>query len=170
MALAAGDQAPAFSLTSTSGETIRLSDWLGRKVVLYFYPKDDTPGCTKEACSFRDHLSAVTKADAVVLGVSRDDHKAHQKFTRKFGLTFPLLSDPDAAVCKAYGVYKQKSLYGRTYMGIERTTFIIDAQGRVSRVFPKVNVNGHTEEVLQALAAPPRPSGRGKPSRVRAKA
>ncbi len=165
MALREGSKAPAFTLTSTAGDTVRLSEYAGRKVVLYFYPKDDTPGCTKEACSFRDNLSAVTKANAVVFGVSRDDTASHQKFTRKFGLTFPLLSDPDAAVCKAYGVYKQKSLYGRTYMGIERTTFIINEQGRISRIFPKVNVNGHTEEVLQALQAQ---GSSAKPARAKA--
>ncbi len=110
MGLSVGDKAPGFSMTSTDGEAVCLSDFLGRKVVLYFYPKDDTPGCTKEACSFRDHRLAVAKANAVVLGVSRDDTASHRKFTQKFGLTFPLLSDPDAAICKAYGVYKQKSL------------------------------------------------------------
>ena len=146
-----GQQAPAFTLKTGEGETIKLSDVLGKKVVLYFYPKDDTPGCTKEACSFQDHLATLTRAGVVVVGVSCDNAASHQRFAKKFHLTFPLLSDPDAAVCKAYGVYKQKSMYGRTYWGIERTTFIIDERGRIAHIFPKVSVDGHTEEVLQAL-------------------
>ncbi len=149
-----GARAPAFALTSGTGETIRLSDFLGQKVVLYFYPKDDTPGCTKEACGFRDARPQLTGKRAVVLGVSCDDPASHQRFAEKFNLTFPLLSDPDAAVCKAYGVYKQKSMYGRTYWGIERTTFVIDEQGRITAVFPKVSVEGHVEAVLQTLAQP----------------
>ncbi len=149
--LAVGDKAPAFTLSTGSGETAKLSDFLGQRVVLYFYPKDDTPGCTKEACSFRDGRSALRKAGAVVLGVSCDDPASHRRFAEKFGLTFPLLSDPDASVCKAYGVYKQKSMYGRTYWGIERTTFLIDEQGRIAAIFPKVRVDGHTEEVLAVL-------------------
>lgn len=146
-----GAAAPPFSLTSTDGRTVALSDFRGKQVVLYFYPKDDTPGCTKEACDLRDHLSQFTRRGAVVLGVSRDDVGSHQRFTQKFRLPFPLLSDPDAAVCKAYGVYKQKSLYGRTYWGIERTTFLIDERGRIARIFPKVKVDGHTDAILQAL-------------------
>ena len=149
--LAVGDTAPAFSLKTIGGETVTRSQFLGQRVVLYFYPKDDTPGCTKEACSFRDTLSQFTQENAVVLGVSRDDAASHQRFTDKFHLTFPLLSDPDASVCKAYGVYTQKSMYGRTYWGIERTTFIIDATGTIAAIFPKVSVNGHTGEVLQTL-------------------
>ena len=156
--LAVGDLAPTFALQSTSGEVVKLSDLRGRRVVLYFYPKDDTPGCTKEACSFRDILPQVTKAGAVVLGISGDAVTSHQRFTRKFQLTFPLLSDPGCSVCKAYGVYKQKSMYGRTYWGIERTTFIIDAQGRIAAAFPKVSVDGHAQDVLRTLRAP---SGRG---------
>ena len=151
--LRVGDQAPAFALSAIGGTPVRLAGFRGRKVVLYFYPKDDTPGCTKEACSFQQHRPQVTKAGAVVLGVSGDDVVSHERFAEKFGLTFPLLSDPGFAVSKAYGVYKQKSLYGRTYWGIERTTFIIDEQGRVARIFPKVKVDGHTEEVLATLRA-----------------
>ena len=147
-----GDQAPAFALKSTDGQTIRLSDVRGQKVILYFYPKDDTPGCTKEACSFRDARAAFTNANVAVLGISCDDVESHQRFSQKFHLNFPLLSDPDAKVSKAYGAYKQKSLYGRTYLGIERTTFVIDEAGRIASVFPKVRVDGHTEAVLQALA------------------
>ena len=150
-ALQVGDPAPAFTLASTSGETISLASLRGTRVVLYFYPKDDTPGCTREACSFRDDYARFERANAMVLGISRDDTGSHQRFTRKYGLTFPLLSDPDAAVCKAYGVWAQKSLYGRTYWGIERTTFLIDESGRLAAIFPKVKVDGHAEEVLAAL-------------------
>ena len=152
--IAVGDPAPAFSLATGEGTTVRLEDFRGQWVVLYFYPKDDTPGCTREACSFRDDRARFAKANAVVLGVSRDTPASHQRFAQKYRLTFPLLSDPDASVCKAYGVFKQKSLYGRTYWGIERTTFVIDAQGRLAAVFPKVNVNGHSDEVFRAFAAP----------------
>ena len=163
--LTIGKKAPALTLQTAGGKTIRLSDFLGQNVALYFYSKDDTPGCTKEACSFQKHRAQLAAQRAVVLGVSRDDVASHQRFADKFGLTFPLLSDPDAAVSKAYGVYKQKSMYGRTYWGIERTTFIIDAQGRITAIFPKVQVDGHTQEVLDALTgsrstratAPPRP-------------
>ena len=146
-----GDIAPDFSLKSTRGETLRLSQFRGQRVVLYFYPKDDTPGCTKEACGFRDEFAQFAKAGAVVLGVSRDDAASHQRFTDKFHLPFPLLSDPDAAVCKAYGVFKQKSMYGRTYWGIERTTFVINEQGRIAALFPKVSVDGHVAAILQTL-------------------
>ena len=150
-----GGTAPAFTLQATGGETIRLSDFRGKRVVLYFYPKDDTPGCTREACSFRDERARLARANAVVLGVSRDDVASHRRFTQKFGLTYPLLSDPEASVCKAYGVYKQKSMYGRTYWGIERTTIIIDERGRIAAIFPKVSVDGHSQAVLETLNAPP---------------
>lgn len=148
-----GEAAPEFSLQASSGEIIRLADFRGKRVVLYFYPKDDTPGCTKEACGFRDAAAALKRANAVVLGISRDDQKSHERFARKFNLPFPLLSDPDAAVCTAYGVYKNKTLYGRIFLGIERTTFIIDEEGRIAHIFPKVSVEGHIEAVLQALHA-----------------
>ncbi len=153
--LTIGEPAPAFSLRTGTGETVRLSDFRGRRIVLYFYPKDDTPGCTKEACGFQGALARVTAAQAVVLGVSCDDEASHRRFADKFHLAFPLLSDPDAAVSKAYGVYKQKSMYGRTYWGIERTTFVIDEQGRITAICPKVKVDGHVEEVLRALQSPP---------------
>ena len=150
--LQAGDLAPAFTLQTTGGKTVKLSDFRGRRVVLYFYPKDDTPGCTKEACGFRDAGRQLTSHNTAVLGVSRDTPESHQRFADKFRLPFPLLSDPDAAVCKAYGVYKQKLLYGRSFLGIERATFIIDEDGRLAAVFPKVRVDGHVEAVLQALS------------------
>jgi peroxiredoxin Q/BCP len=150
-ALKVGDNAPACSLESTTGETIKLSDYRGKRIILYFYPKDDTPGCTREACGFRDARSHFTQQNTVIFGVSRDNLASHRRFTEKYRLPFPLLSDPDAKVCKAYGVYKQKSMYGRTYWGIERTTFVIDEQGRIAKIFPKVSVDGHIDEILQAL-------------------
>ena len=158
-----GKRAPDFSLTSTDGTAIRLAELKGKKVVLYFYPKDDTPGCTKEACSFQEHLSRLASHNAVVLGVSRDGAASHQRFAKKYHLAFPLLSDPQASVCSAYGAYKQKSMYGRTFWGIERTTVIIDEAGRIAQIFPNVRVEGHTQDVLQAL----REISITKPSAVR---
>ena len=149
--LKVGDRAPEFSLSSTDGTTISLKDLRGKKVVLYFYPKDDTPGCTKEACSFRDNLTRVRRKGAEVLGVSADSVKSHQKFSQKYDLPFPLLSDENKEVLNAYGVWKQKSFLGKKYMGIERTTFIIDENGKIAHIFPKVKVVGHTEEVLEKL-------------------
>lgn len=151
--LAVGDAAPLFSLRATTGELVRLADLRGKTVVLYFYPKDDTPGCTREACAFRDTRPRFGKSDAVVLGVSRDSVESHQRFTEKYRLNFPLLSDPDAAAAKTYGVYQQKSLYGRMYWGIVRTTFVIDGTGRIAAIFPNVKVDGHAEAVLQAIKA-----------------
>lgn len=136
---------------SGEGKDVRLSDFKGQKVVLYFYPKDDTPGCTKEACSFRDGMSAIKQRGAAVLGVSVDPVKSHEKFKTKYRLNFPLLSDADKKVVQAYGVWKEKSMYGRTYMGTERTTFIIDEKGKIAKIFPKVSVDGHLDEVLAAL-------------------
>jgi peroxiredoxin Q/BCP len=150
-ALRVSDEAPEFALSDGEGTTVKLSDFRGGPVILYFYPKDDTPGCTREACSFQAARPRLARRRAVVLGISRDSVESHRRFAKKFHLAFPLLSDPEALVCKAYGVYKQKSLYGRTYWGIERTTFLIDAQGRIAAIFPKVSVDGHTDEVLQAL-------------------
>jgi peroxiredoxin Q/BCP len=149
--LKAGDPAPEFSLPSGDGETVSLRALRGRKVVLYFYPKDDTPGCTKEACSFRDNISRLKRTGAALFGVSPDTAASHRKFTEKYELPFPLLSDAEKEVAKVYGVWKEKSFMGRKYMGIERTTFIIDEQGRIAHVFPKVKVLGHTEEVLAQL-------------------
>ena len=168
--LALGARAPAFSLQTVGGNTIRLSNFLGRRVVLYFYPKDDTPGCTKEACSFQAHHAQLAARQAIVLGISCDDVASHQRFADKFNLTFPLLlSDPDAMVSKAYGAYKQKSMYGRTYWGIERTTFIIDEHGRIAAIFPKVKVDGHTQEVLDALKTSRSTRAALPPRAVRAK-
>lgn len=149
--LAVGDRAPDFSLPDQDGNKVTLKSLKGQQVVLYFYPKDDTPGCTKEACGFRDSLGAITKADAIVLGVSLDDGASHQKFIAKYGLPFSLLSDEEAGVSKAYGVYKQKNMYGKKYWGIERTTFVIDPAGKLKAVFRKVKVDGHLDEVLAAL-------------------
>ncbi len=149
--LKAGDKAPAFVLRDGDETEVRLSDLKGKKVVLYFYPKDDTSGCTKEACDFEANRNELRKRGAVVLGVSADSATSHAAFAEKFGLSFPLLSDPDRTVIKAYGVWKKKSMYGRTYMGIERTTFIIDEKGTIRRIFPKVKVPGHVAEILEAL-------------------
>jgi len=146
-----GDKAPNFSLKTESGNRVSLKSLQGTQVVLYFYPKDDTPGCTKEACGFRDSIKAIEKADAVVLGISMDAADSHVKFIKKYGLPFPLLCDEDGTVSKAYGVYKKKSMYGRTYWGIERSTFIIDGNGRLKAIFRKVKVDGHIAEVQTAL-------------------
>jgi len=149
--LKVGIRAPAFSLPNEKGQVVKLSDLKGKKIVLFFYPKDDTPGCTKEACSFRDGLQAIRKKGAVVLGVSADSVASHQKFSQKFDFNFPLLSDESKAMIQAYGVWKEKSMYGRKYMGIERTTVLIAKNGTISHMFPKVKVDGHYEEVLEAL-------------------
>jgi peroxiredoxin Q/BCP len=152
--LRVGDPAPDFTLQAGDGRAVTLSALRGRRVILYFYPKDDTPGCTREACGFQAARARLSKRNTVVLGVSRDGAASHRRFAEKFGLSFPLLSDTDASVCKAYGVYTRKSLYGRTSWGIERTTFLIDEAGRLAAIFPKVKVDGHTEEVLEALGRP----------------
>jgi peroxiredoxin Q/BCP len=150
--LTPGTPAPPFELQSDSGDTIRLADLRGRTVVLYFYPKDDTIGCTKEACEFRDHWRAVEKAGAVVLGVSPDGVASHAKFRKKYQLPFPLLADPDHAVAERYGAWGEKSMYGRRYFGILRTTFVIDGKGRIVRVFERVKPKGHAAQVLEAVA------------------
>jgi len=147
-----GKKAPAFTLPDQDGKPVSLTSLTSRgPVVLYFYPKDSTPGCTVEACRFRDNLGAIRARGAQVVGVSADSTASHQKFIAKQSLNFPLLSDPSHTVTTAYGVYKKKSLYGREFMGIERTTFVIGRDGTVKQAFPKVKVNGHTEEVLEAL-------------------
>ena len=145
------DTAPDFELQADDDSTIRLSDLRGRKVVLYFYPKDDTPGCTIEACEFRDHVEELDANGAVVLGVSPDSVESHRKFRDKYGLDFRLLADTDHKVAEAYGVWQEKKNYGRTYWGVARTTFLIDEEGRIARVFEKVKPAGHAAEVLEAL-------------------
>jgi peroxiredoxin Q/BCP len=153
MTIAAGDKAPAFTLPTDGGGTVSLAKLKGKKVILYFYPKDDTPGCTKEACSFRDNLPKFSKTDAVVIGVSKDSVKRHDNFKAKYKLPFTLAADEDGKVCEAYGVWVEKALYGRKYMGIERATFLIDGKGVVRQVWRKVKVDGHAEEVLAAAKA-----------------
>jgi len=150
--LKVGTKAPDFTVLTDAGEKLKLSSLKGRKVVLYFYPKADTPGCTKEACGFRDEMPRFAGADAVILGVSPDPVKAVAKFKEKYGLPFTLLADEEHKVAEKYGVWVEKSMYGKTYMGVARTTYIIDAEGRIAKVFPKVKVEGHTAEVLAALA------------------
>jgi peroxiredoxin Q/BCP len=150
--LTVGMEAPEFSLPSTGGQRVTMSEFRGKRVVLYFYPKDDTPGCTMEACAFRDNMARIEGKDAVLLGISLDDELSHQRFAQKYNLPFPLLSDIDAAISRRYGTYKEKSLYGRTFWGIERTTFVIDRDGKVENVFRRVKVEGHAEEVLATLS------------------
>jgi len=146
-----GDNAPDFSLADQNGAVHTLKQYAGKWVVLYFYPKDDTPGCTKEACSFRDNLGAVTKKGAVILGVSGDSTASHKKFATKYDLPFPLLADTEKAVINAYGVWKEKNMYGKKTMGVERSTFLIDPAGKIAAEWRKVKVDGHAEEVLAAL-------------------
>jgi thioredoxin-dependent peroxiredoxin len=146
-----GNAAPDFTATNTNGETIRLKDLRGKKVVLYFYPKDDTPGCTKEACSFRDAFSDFRKHDIEVIGVSTDSEASHKKFTTKYQLPFTLLADTDHSIADAYGVYGEKKFMGRTYMGVKRMTFLIDEKGKVRKVFEKVKPEEHAREVLEAF-------------------
>lgn len=149
--LKVGDKAPAFKLPTADGDEVALKDLKGKTVVLYFYPKDMTPGCTQQACDFRDASSKAKKKNVVVLGVSRDSRERHGKFREKYELNFPLLADEGGEVCKAYGVWKEKSLYGRKFMGIERTTFVIDPAGKIAKIYPKVKVNGHVEAVLAEI-------------------
>jgi peroxiredoxin Q/BCP len=150
--LKVGEPAPDFTLNANDGQPVSLADFRDKQsVVLYFYPKDDTPGCTKEACAFRDLSAEFAEKGAVVLGVSPDTVESHVKFRDKFSLPFPLLADPDHTVAERYGVWKQRTNYGRTYMGIERTTVVIDKAGRVKKVFPRVRVDGHADKVLAAL-------------------
>ena len=147
-----GRPAPDFTLPSTTGENISLKQFKGKKtVILYFYPKDETPGCTREACSFRDQYAEFEKHNAVILGVSADSLESHQHFREKNNLPFPLLADEDATLSKMYGVYKQKNLYGKKSMGIERTTFVVDRTGRVAQIYPKVKVDGHVQDLLEFI-------------------
>jgi len=151
MALKIGDKAPAFKLKNQDGELISLSDLKEKPVVLYFYPKDDTPGCTKEACNFRDEFPKFGKMKAEIIGISADSVESHKKFAEKYKLPFNLLSDEKKEVIEKYGVWQQKSMYGKKYMGIVRTTFIIDASGKIRNIFPKVKVDEHNKEVMEAL-------------------
>ncbi len=146
-----GIKAPEFAMPDNDGKIHKLEDYKGKKVVLYFYPKDLTPGCTTEACDFRDAAPNFGGVDAVVLGVSKDPVAKHQKFLDKHELNFPLLSDEEGTVCEDYHVWKEKNMYGRKYMGIERTTFIIDEEGVIRKIYPKVKVKGHVEQVLADL-------------------
>src|SRR5205085_4328983 len=146
-----GTTAPAFKTTDQSGDNVSLKDFRGRKVVLYFYPKDDTPGCTKEACSFRDAFAKFKQQGIAVLGVSPDSEMAHQKFISKYKLPFPLLADTDKSIAEAYGVWGEKKFMGRTYMGVHRTTFLIDQKGKIKKVFEKVKPEDHASEVLAAF-------------------
>ena len=147
-----GKRAPAFTLTSDAGDTVKLSDLKGNPVVLYFYPKDDTPGCTREACAFRDRSKEFKKSRAVVLGVSPDDVTSHGKFRDKYNLNFPLLADANHQVAEKYGAWREKNMYGKKSMGIQRSTFLIDSDGKVAKVWKRVRVDGHDEQVLAALA------------------
>ena len=150
--LSVGSKAPEFSLPDGNGGTVSLKLLKGKTVILYFYPKDNTSGCTKEACDFRDNIAVISKKGAVVVGVSADSVSSHKKFADKFGLQFPLASDEKKELVKKYGVWKEKSMYGRKYLGIERTTFVIDGRGIITHIFPKVKAAGHVEEVLGLLA------------------
>jgi len=153
MSVNEGDKAPAFSMPTDGGGTVSLKDLKGRPVVLYFYPKDSTPGCTTEACAFRDLMPDFSKIDAEIIGVSKDSVKRHDNFKAKNELPFTLASDEDGDVCETYGVWVEKSMYGRKFMGIERATFLIDGKGKVRKVWRKVKVSGHAEEVLEATRA-----------------
>jgi peroxiredoxin Q/BCP len=148
----AGQKAPAFTLTGDDGEKVRLADLRGRPVVLYFYPKDDTPGCTREACAFRDCAAQFKRLRATLLGVSADSIESHERFRDKHGLNFPLLADEGHKVAEKYGAWREKNLYGKKSMGIQRSTFLIDADGKVAQVWKRVNVDGHDRQVLDALA------------------
>jgi len=146
-----GKKAPAFALKDQAGKTHRLSDFADRPLIVYFYPKDDTPGCTKEACAFQDNLPKFKPSKAAVLGISILDEASKAKFAKKYGLSFPLLADPDHAVAEKYGVWQEKSNYGKKYMGIARTTYLIGPDGKVRKRWDRVKVDGHAEEVLAAL-------------------
>ena len=149
--LEVGQKAPEFKLKNDEGMEVSLKDFKGKKVILYFYPKDDTPGCTKEACDFKDNQKKIANENAVVLGVSADGVDSHVKFKKKYGLPFQLLSDPDKKMLQTYDVWKEKSMYGKKYMGIERSTFLISKDGTIKRIWRKVAVGGHVHEVLEAV-------------------
>lgn len=149
--LKVGDKAPEFKLVADSGENISLKDLKGKKVILYFYPKDMTSGCTKEACDFRDNIKKFGKKNTIIIGVSADSTSSHQKFKDKYNLPFTLLSDETKSMLKDYNVWKEKSMYGRKYMGIERTTYVIDEKGKIEKIYNKVKVDGHINELLAGL-------------------
>jgi len=153
MSVEEGKKAPDFTAATDGGKKLKLSELRGKPVVLYFYPKDDTPGCTAEACGFRDSLPDFGKLKAQVIGVSKDSADKHDKFKKKYGLNFPLVSDEDGKICEKYGTWIEKSLYGRKYMGIDRATFLIDKDGTIVRIWRKVKVKGHAEQVLEAVRA-----------------
>ncbi len=148
MVFSTGNKAPDFQGKDQNGNEIRLSDFKGKKLVLYFYPKDDTPGCTAQACNLRDNISALSAAGYQVLGVSGDDEKSHQKFINKYSLNFPLLADTDHKVAEAYGVWQEKSMYGKKYMGVVRNTFVIDENGMIAQIIDKVKTDDHTAQIL----------------------
>src|SRR6476661_989582 len=147
-----GDQAPSFTSTDQNGNTVSLSDFLGKKIVLYFYPKDNTPGCTAEACDFRDNYQSLKSKGYEVIGVSTDDEKSHKKFEEKFALPFTLLADNNKDIVEKYGVWVEKSMYGKKYMGTDRKTFVIDEQGKISTIIQKVDTKNATEQLLTAIA------------------
>lgn len=151
--LTVGSAAPKINAIDDQGKPFKLADHKGSIIVLYFYPKSDTPGCTTEACEFRDSATAITKKKAIVVGVSPDPVNKQAKFKTKYGLPFTILADEDHAICEAYGVWQEKSMYGRTYMGVARTTFVIDAGGKIAKIFEKVKPKGHAAEVLEAIEA-----------------
>ncbi len=151
VSLNVGDQAPEINLPDDHGNQTKLSDLKGHNVVVYFYPKDDTPGCTKEACSFSDNLKSLDELEAKVFGISKCSVANHAKFKDKYSLKFPLLSDESGDVCERYGTWGEKSMYGRTYMGITRATYLIDKDGKIAHIWPSVKVAGHTEDVMEAL-------------------
>lgn len=146
-----GDKAPAFTVKDQDGNSVKLSDFKGKKVALYFYPKDDTPGCTKQACSLRDGMPKLKKAGITVIGVSTDDKESHQAFIKKYKLPFTLLADTNKKVVEKYGVYGEKNMYGKKYMGVNRTTFLIDEEGKIVKIFKRVKVDEHADEVLEAF-------------------
>lgn len=146
-----GDKAPDFTVIDNNGRKVTLKDFKGKDIVLYFFPRANTPGCTMETCEFRDHYQALRRKNAVILGMSADSPRAQSNFATKYSVSFPLLCDEGKGVLKTYGVWKEKSLYGRKFMGIERTTFIIDKEGKIKKIFPKVKVKGHAAEVLKLL-------------------
>lgn len=151
MKLSLGDNVPDLKLPSSSGKDVSLTDYKGKKIVLYFYPKDDTPGCTTEACDFRDNLKTYAELNAVVIGISKDPLSSHEKFIKKYGLPFELISDTEGKLLEAFGVWKEKSMYGKTFLGVERSTFLIDEDGKIVKEWRKVSVSNHVAEVLEGI-------------------